>query len=164
GRALGHAVRQFLDGNGLRDDDFADDFDLLLLPVMQPKALAFSRPAHRSQAAHSLSFVARECARDRDFSGAAARVFATDRRHGLFDLRTSAAPRRRHRLFLLLDGSSDLACRSQRRHFRGCRLSGPLGHLTPRVFLLASLRLLFGSLASLLFYTATRLLLFHLSA
>jgi hypothetical protein len=131
---------------------------------MQPQALALSRPAHRSQAAHSLSFVAGERTRDRQFSGPAARVFAPNRRHRLLDLRTGAAARRCCRLFFLLHRNRDFARRSQRRHLRSCCLAGSLGYLTPRVFLLAPLRLLFGSLARLLFGSAARLFLFDLSA
>ena len=90
-------------------------------------------------------------------------VFAADRRRRLLDLRTGAPPRRR-RLLFLLDRNSDLARRSQRGNLRGCRLAGPLGHLAAGFFLLAALRLLFGSLARLLFGAAARLLLFDLPA
>ena len=164
GGAFGHAVGQFLDGDRLGNDHLAHDLDLLLLAVMQPLALALSRPADRGQAAHPLSFVAGERAGDRHLSGPAAHVFAAHRRHRLLDLGTGAPPRRRRRLLFLLDRNGDLARRSQRRHLCGRRLAGPLSHLAPRFLLLAPLRLLFGSLAGLLFGAAARLFLFDLLA
>src|SRR5882724_2507022 len=131
---------------------------------MQPLTLALSRSAHRGQAAHPLSFIAGERTSDGKLSGPAARVFATDRRRRLLQLRTGAPSRRPYRLFFLLDRNSDLARRSQRRHLRGRRLASPFRHLTPGFFFLATLRLLCGPLARFLFGTAAGVFLFYFFA
>ena len=73
GAALGHAVRQFLDGNRFRDHDVAHDLDQFhrgrgLLGASFPLALA----AHRGQAADPLMGVIVERPRDRQLTAAAA--------------------------------------------------------------------------------------------
>ena len=78
--ALGHAVRQFLNGDGLGDDDLAHDLDRLLLATVQPLALALPRASDRGEAAHPLAFVAGKRAGDGDLSGPPAHLVARRRR------------------------------------------------------------------------------------
>src|SRR6516165_4913662 len=162
GAALGHAVCHLLDCNCLRDNDVAYDFDLLQFTLVLPLSLALPRAANRSQATHSLPFVISERAGHRDFSGPAARLVATSRRGRFFGLRPCPPPRRRRGLLLLFEGDADLARRGERSNFRGSRLPRPLGDLPPRLFVSASLRLLFGSLARFLFGAPAPLLLLGL--
>jgi hypothetical protein len=162
--ALGHPVCQLLNGDRLGDDDLADDLDLLLLALVQTLALALPSPADRSQAAHPLSFVVGECTGDRDLSGAATRLFATSGHHRFFGLRPSPPSRRRRRpFFLFFKRNADLACGGKRRDFCRGRLPRPFGDFAPRFFVFASLGLLLGSLASLLFGAPSSLFLFRFS-
>ena len=161
--ALRHAVRQLLNGDRLGDDDFAHDLDLLLLALMQPLALALPRPAHRSQAAHALAFIAGERAGDGDLSGSPAHFVARGRDR-LSDLRPGAAARRARGLFFLFGRQADLASRGECGDFGRSRFARPLGDLAPQFLLLAPLRFILGALARIFVGTAAILFLLDLCA
>ena len=158
--ALGHAVRQFLNRDRLGDDHLAHHLDRLLLALVQPLALALSRPAHRGEAAHALAFVAGKRAGDGDLPGSPAHLVARRRRR-LPDLGPgAAAPGRARRLFFLFGRHRDLAGRGECGDLGRRRLARALGDLAPRFLLLAALRLVLGALARIFGGAAARLLLF----
>ena len=163
GAALGHAVRQFLDRDGLGNDHVAHDLDRLLLALMQPQALALAGAPHRGEAAHPLAFIVGERAGDGELAGAAAHLVAAHRSGRLFDLGPGAAAQGRVRLLFLFGRHRHLAGGGECGDLGRRGLAGALGDLAPRLFFLAALRLLLGTLARFLGGAAARLLFLDLA-
>src|SRR4051812_9511806 len=136
GTALGHAVGELLDRNGLGDDHVADNFRLLRL--MHPLPLTLARPAHRGKAAHALPGVVVERAGDGQLAGPAALLVGAPHRSGRPLRLDPTAGARRSRLFFLLGGHRDLAGGGEGGDLGGGGLTGALGDLAARFVLAAA--------------------------
>src|SRR6185437_13269971 len=131
--ALGHAVGELLNGDGLGHDDVADDLRLLLQHLQRTLLLALAMALNRSKAALALFVIGVDRASDGQL-GVAAVVVAARRGGGTTGWRRTRTRVAAGRLFLgLFLDDLDLAGRGQRRDFRRGGLAGAIRDLAARV-------------------------------